>query len=1840
MATKELRLILDSDGNNMSFLGRALGRLAHRIGGQLMLELPDDLQPEFIAKLLDGANQEIEADPSFALFVHGRRQDVASILPRVDFRELAMYRQGSHMAVSFASDNRGMSTYSSVYPLLLSNGFPSTGTSTGGTGVAGLREFATCLAEVLSENVGTGDLSRDAFRRTVQSVLVFLADTYEAIGNGQSSFAADWWLHIDQWASSVSLETNASYELKGVNRLYGCASLPVPSDGYTLALKPKEYIKALQDRWSSPPAIMAEIARLEGVDEAAKAAQFLSKLDWQECHSSTSLRSDSIVALVATANSIDPVDRIKGWGLLGEAAFKDSFVEAKGKLVVLRKGAELTPPWKDAMPVLVAKTGESAGEHDNVLLLDEIELVVPYKADREDSFAVTDANALAAQVQVSGARGCTATLDAESANLLADGLHIKGTLKVAPAQKARNLAWVAVSTFGEAARILVDRSSGSFTLLRSDEVALWAKPQGRAKKASLRGPVIWSRADASTASIDVHELGAYDLAVAWGESAGFDASAAKMRGTKPFSLEWTGMDNEGAKASVEINEGLDITSSGDTLFRIDLLSSEERPLSPIVAAAHGLHPDTSRLIEENALDYFERELGDCLANLQQGHALGCLLATSSRKKSDFVAIGDGIRCTPELLSRTGNDLSPGRPSQALLSHPAYVDLLESYASLEIPKVIASLESEEGSAGLTISRISLDFITKERMNGLLNAYLNVLEAANDFSPTDRFWARNPFSLAIYEEGEGYRSAQAVLLSPLHPIRLIWIWSLQIGLREAHDDGAKPAESLALLDGTNFPSSVVFNDQFDTPSALMPVPVDTRPNDVYVGWHASVSIVKNQAAIPEWVSGDRFPVDGLSVLSTSSVSAAIDDFLRVSPHVQSLHINLASTNPSRRSSSIDDGILAKLRELAFSSSGLDGVAGVRVTDSETRLGPIPRFSGIDDAIAVARPGFNIQWISSSSDQSLNSHLTFLEGNAALLAMVPTTGQGKGWLPSLPLRRTPIRRREATFSSLDYTLAEPSDTSTEFTSVLHAYESFPANSHALKIIPNPVGVAGKPGWLVAGDFGVDPKAISRAARDQSSTDYILWDWRPATTVKPNRETSSRAQPYFVLASIPPALSNAISRRLKQLNSQLSNEDLEERGKLLASTLAERAIGLNTLLAIGHHQATGALGFYFALRSIRTWLEAARTNEIRLVIPVDAVDPFLRASFSSTGDGSRKRADLLAVRAFIGSCHPPCVVLVPVEIKHYGLGDDEQEKAFPLAGESRLNEHAQQLESYQNQLQSLCEFYRDAAGSQASLLGQRLAAVLDAAIQLGSCNPEKAASLLASVASCQADVVLGKGILLWYQARATGIDGKKASWDEISGATATRRNDVRVDPATFDACFWSEADGPAHEVVREALDDASSVEMEMPRFQEKIVQESPQEQTEKLREKIETTTSISLSTDCIPPVSKQKLDATPASAPSPEHGSANQSEHTETPTLASEPMPPRSKMAATELEKRYGALLAALSEFNVKVERPRGEVPYQEGPAFIEYAVFPSYGVSVNRIESQLENLKLRLKLSSDAEIGCSTHKGNVLLTVPKADDDRYFVDAEELWSRWHRPASGFKVPVGEDASGDIVEIDFANSNSPHLLIAGVTGSGKSEALLTILHGAARFYSPAELRLRLIDPKQTELNTLAGLQHTDGSIGYSGEDALEILEQAVEEMEKRYKLFREAGANIRNISEYQSLISPMARWIIVLDEYADLISDDGERKRIEKCLQRLSQKARAAGIHVIVSTQKPVVQVVNTVVKGNLPGKVALRVNTAMESKVILDESGAEKLVGKGDAIVRAGNGKVRVQFARYAI
>ncbi len=351
------------------------------------------------------------------------------------------------------------------------------------------------------------------------------------------------------------------------------------------------------------------------------------------------------------------------------------------------------------------------------------------------------------------------------------------------------------------------------------------------------------------------------------------------------------------------------------------------------------------------------------------------------------------------------------------------------------------------------------------------------------------------------------------------------------------------------------------------------------------------------------------------------------------------------------------------------------------------------------------------------------------------------------------------------------------------------------------------------------------------------------------------------------------------------------------------------------------------------------------------------------------------------------------------------------------------------------------------------------------------------------------------------------------------------------------------------------------------------------------------------------------------------------------------RGHLGKAELDRRYQVILDTFGQYGISVNKTDAAVePAVEGPASILFRIRPGKGVDPRKLSEKRDALKLALELEASQEMRFDIDKGYVTIDVPKLDEDRYFVDAPDLWSRWNRPEFGLTVPIGEDRLGNVVEIDFTSSNSPHLLIGGTTGSGKSEALNTILAGMTEHYSPKEVRLQLIDPKGTELEHLSNTEHVDGEIGWDDEDAIEILSKAVDEMQTRYSRFKTVRVKtLGQFNEQASLDERIPRWVIVLDEYADLTSDPETKKTIEGHLKRLAQKARAAGIHVIIATQKPDASVISTNLRSNLPAQLALRVKSATESRVIMDDPGAESLTGKGDAFFKESGVLTRVQCAK---
>ncbi|MYQ96278.1 DUF87 domain-containing protein [Streptomyces sp. SID4946] len=347
------------------------------------------------------------------------------------------------------------------------------------------------------------------------------------------------------------------------------------------------------------------------------------------------------------------------------------------------------------------------------------------------------------------------------------------------------------------------------------------------------------------------------------------------------------------------------------------------------------------------------------------------------------------------------------------------------------------------------------------------------------------------------------------------------------------------------------------------------------------------------------------------------------------------------------------------------------------------------------------------------------------------------------------------------------------------------------------------------------------------------------------------------------------------------------------------------------------------------------------------------------------------------------------------------------------------------------------------------------------------------------------------------------------------------------------------------------------------------------------------------------------------------------------------RGGLSDEELRLRYNKVVDVFARHKVAVTAP--EVgKWQEGPGFYIFRFIPSPGVTVDKLTNRRDEIFLALALPSGFSIRTRSDRGSVLFEIPKIDDEKYGVDAKALWQRCPADPESLIAPLGTDIGGNPVTIDLSSADSPHLLVAGTTGSGKSVALDTILKGLVR-YDKSTLRLRLVDPKGTELVDFEDDPHLDGMIGMDAADAIEILEETVDEMAVRYKDMK--AIRTRKLVEYNAKVDKADRkpWIvIVLDEYADLTSDPEEKKQIEALLKRLTQKARAAGIHVIAATQRPSADVISTTIRSNFPAQLALRVKTATDSRIILDETGAEALAGQGDAFLHTAKGTIRLQVA----
>ena len=366
-------------------------------------------------------------------------------------------------------------------------------------------------------------------------------------------------------------------------------------------------------------------------------------------------------------------------------------------------------------------------------------------------------------------------------------------------------------------------------------------------------------------------------------------------------------------------------------------------------------------------------------------------------------------------------------------------------------------------------------------------------------------------------------------------------------------------------------------------------------------------------------------------------------------------------------------------------------------------------------------------------------------------------------------------------------------------------------------------------------------------------------------------------------------------------------------------------------------------------------------------------------------------------------------------------------------------------------------------------------------------------------------------------------------------------------------------------------------------------------------------------PAASATALDSAPL--PMAAHGSDEQGRQ-EAEALRDRILDELKKQGATAVCPR--APIVGPTLYLIEVSRPRGPV---------------------SQLDRAAEDVRHRLAADADLDVSYEKQGGHRLFVVRRPKPRRVLLGPLLEQKRdWLLQRPG-RFVVGQQPDGEVLCADLSDSSTPHLLVAGQSGSGKSVLLQSIVAALLQFHAPDAIRFVLVDPKRVTFNGAsfrsAVAAHLEGPIRAGLEDTLPVIEQLVAVMEERYKLFESARVmDIEEFNEQATAADRLNRRVLVIDEFQDLFTDKASSQAFFAGIRRLGAKARAAGVHLILATQRPDRETVPPIIKSNLGGKIALQVASQTNSRIILDQNGAERLLGKGDLLASLGRGVVRAQ------
>jgi len=1335
----------------MTPLAGALARLVSRDVGLHVMYLPDDLKG-LAEEVVRAANEWDENQPDpypFAIVVDDHRaEDVGDPdCRRVSMGTAISYRRGPRLAVVNGSHTVTQSFSSAFAKVTVGYDYPGAGSTRATT----LEELASAvIADVGARYPGAAlFLDYELASSRLATVFRTLCDAYEALAQGTVPWNVYWIRHIRRGLSSL-FEGIADSGGEEANQLlesitFAAFGLPRPANGTSYA-KGRRVEEALVEHWASREAIHVSLGHLRSHPSRPKEDEGtphpLEEIDFSTFDQRVAAEDNLLLAWGAIGDEQHAATRLEAFAALTETQF---FSPLQGFSDTL----EVQTPSREAVDVGGGSSAKAvfftADADLQSLTSERLELTV--EAHLADP--AVDLAASGVKVLIAGKGQWVGEAFVREGQLV-----LAGSIELPLVSRKKMPTGPLVLSVEVPANDVLSGLVGKPTSAPIYPVVLgtvgaWVfeASNGGYRVGKYHGYETLSEAceDAGLdREIDDAAIGSKAKVLLWGDPVGATLPLAHVR------------DGQASLSIVRTEP--DLVRSGDDTLKVGNLSlrwvereADEAFQSPLVAAAQNgsissAEPEskTQATLRGRLETYIAAALGTPAFDQALGH----------------MAMFEDSRQVPNPMEPVfgGSVLVPSGSAADFTAHINFNVSAELRGSEPAERFrravnglgIAEALSSSGTGVKWLSRTSWEHLHgSAELDEYLEAYTALVEHAGTGSSRDQFrdqfWAAFPFSLAVYPR-TGASDARAVLLSPLHPLRLAWLAGAEAALR-----ASKHSTLLAgILEGWNLP--VVGPQPNSQNGRLVAIPVDAGHGQLFLGWSMLVKVsVAGAESLepPSRIGAIQAPGTSVTGLNSDGVRSALRTFQRMNPHVATLSLDLASSLPSARLEEIDEAIVGAIATTA-SSDSLRG--GVRVFDSLNRLGD-PPLAELEQKVGAAdsRP---VRWTRYKGEigAAPRSNLRFLQDAGVKVEVTATDVRGTGLLGGVPLRRiiAPAQTQASADMAVAYPVVEPGNKRSSFVAALGAVERASAGVAVGVEMFKAALVNSSADWTVTGESLLGASALA----DLLATDgagQMLWEWRPpylGTRTSPRLD----ARPFVSVVRVPPAFEAQVGRSVAKALGARDGEDVSGSVQQVMRTLGTRGIGLSTLMAQGGTHAAGAIGFYLSLRLIEV---STLDGYDLLVLPIDACDDFLKALAGETASTNQlRRADLL-VLAVRGTD----LVLVPIEIKSYGL-EAEEPHNLPTTP-SGLADPLDQLESTTALLSQVVGARAAVEGSDelsAALWRHGLAAMVEAAMRLRPQQTETAMGareLLRAVLEGRANLQLGRSLVCFFGHGATTSSG-----------------------------------------------------------------------------------------------------------------------------------------------------------------------------------------------------------------------------------------------------------------------------------------------------------------------------------------------------------------------------------------------------------------------------------------------------------------------------------------------------